>query len=399
MKQGLAALAAGALLVTSGCGEQTSDPADGVAATPRAIAAVVDEVVPLAANRYRGDFSAYGHPEQIEAEVDFGVDPEGTESGAALTVRAGIARLADLPERDRRFLDCATAGEYGGCTEESVGGGTLLLVWADGSFESDPGYVAYRYVHDGLVVSAAVSGPFIDRDPRAMDLGVELDDLRAVALDPRLTFAMDAETLAAGRALGDDYRGDEEPAERPEALPTEPEALAAAVVRYADDLRPTLARPSTLDVLGPDAVGAHLEFPATKRFAASEVDILTVAGRPPVMDPMPCGDTNDADPLPEGASCFGWSEDNVVTWAKATAREPGTIWVYGYHQDEVYLREESIAIRIVTPDLTFDLFTDEYPRAFPDWWLAGMGPLATLPDLGPETTDPTAYDPVPNWQD
>lgn len=389
-------VAVAAMLVLPACGDQTG-PAGGGGATPRGIAAVVIDHVDLEPNRVRGSYSRYGYPTEIEAEVDYGVDPEGTEEGETLTVVASLARQDELPQRDRQWLSCVPEDRsFGGCENLPAEGGTFFFAWYDGQPEEDPGGASYIHVHDGIVVRVSLSGPFIDGDPRGQALGVDFDQLREVALDPRLTFEMDGATLEAGRAL-DNYRGAEAPPEKPDRFATPPEMLAARVVRYAE-MQPTLARPSSLDAFGPDAVGAHLEFPARGKWAAATVDILTVAGRPPMMDPMPCGDTNNGDPLPPGETCFGLAEEHVVTWEKAHDGKPGKIWILGYQQDEEYLREESVGVLITTPDLTFDLYQEEYVD-IPFWWLAGVGNIVGDLSIGPETSDPTAFQRVRNWRD
>ncbi len=394
------ALTVAAVLVAA-CGDNGDagdDPAAATSpATPRALAAVAIGHITNDPHRTRGEYSGWGDPSYVAAEVDYGVDPEGSEAGETLTVRLRVSRLSDLPADAQESLSCRPAQhKRGECRGERVDGGTLVYAWAPEVPEEEPGSASYTFTHDDEVAVAMVEGSDIEADPRSdADFDLDLDELRAVVLDPDFALDTSDDAIAAGARIPS-YRGPEAPPKEPAAGATEPEALAAEVIRYAE-FTPSAAGPSALDDLGPEAVGAHLEVPATRRWAPASVDILTVAGRAPLVDPMPCTDLNRRVRLDDGSMCFAWTEDQVARWTLATADRPGVLWLLGYHDNETYNRVETVAIKITTPDLDFDLFD---PRAseMPEWWLA-LGPLTGAMNVGPNSEHPGDHPRVPNWQD
>ncbi|MFT4008806.1 MAG: hypothetical protein QM655_02065 [Nocardioidaceae bacterium] len=391
-------LVATALLSSCGDDVATAGGQTGTA-TARGLAAVAIEHITKTAKRTRGEYSEWGDPAYVAADVDYGVDPEGTENGRALTVRLRLSRLSDLSAKERERLTCQPEQqERGGCDDEKTDGGTLVYAWEREAPEEEPGYASYTFVHDDEIAFAQVESSEIKTDPRsATHFPLDLDQLRAIVLDPDFTFAMNHDTVAAGKQIPS-YTGPESPPDKPAAGRTEPEELAAEVIRYAD-FTPSAAGPSTLDVLGPDAVGAHLKVPAKGRWSPATVDILTVAGKAPIVDPMPCTKLNRQVRLDDGSMCFAWSKDNVIRWAKATAHRPGVIWILGYHDNETYNRVDTVAIKISTPDLTFDLFgPSDSTREVPNWWW-NVGELATAMNISPNSEDPSDHPTVPNWHD
>ena len=358
--------------------------ADGlVDATPRALAAVVVEhVEPGEARRSTGEWSDWGEPAALEAQVDYGVDPEGTEDGEARTVRVDIAEVAAFTDEDRHWWRCRPAHEAGGCEEEAVEGGRLLYRWWPGTEEEESGSYAWIVVRDDEVVVVAYEGSDLyDEDPRGLDLPVQPGDLRAAALDPAMGLRTTSEAHAAGAAL-DSYDGVEEPPEEPNSTATTPEELAARVTDYLD-LEPEDVRRSKLDDFGPEAVGAHLEYAPSRRYAAFDIDVLTTVGRVPQLDPLPCPVQEDGSP--PGADCFAWSRDSVATWTLATADRPGTLWIVGAHQDEAFDRWESVGIRVTSDAIDRPFFAEPpVPQGLPPMLLGDLEPLTGDLSVGPE---------------
>jgi hypothetical protein len=154
-----------------------------------------------------------------------------------------------------------------------------------------------------------------------------------------------------------------------------------------------LARPSTLTAFGPDAIGAHLEFAATKRVPAFAVDVVTVAGRPPMLDPMPCPPTEEV--TAQTADCYGFSDDDVATVEAAHGGKPGRLWLLGYHVNETYNRVESVGVAITSAAIVQSPYGTNSNADVPA--LADLDGLEAENDLGPETAD-SDFTPVPHWR-
>lgn len=344
-------------LVLSGCGEGTT-PADQdgfVAATPRALAAVViDHVDPGEPRRTTGNWSDWNDPPAMEAQVDYGVNPEGTESGESHTVRVEVAALAAFDAEDRRWFECRPEDD-GRCEQEDVDGGTLLYRWRPGHPEEEPGAYSWTVVRDDEVVTVSYEGSgLFEEDPRLLDVAVELDDLRAAALDPATSLRTTTAAWQAGEFL-DHYEGVEEPPAKPAVVATTPRQLASRVADYIG-IQPTSVRRSRLTDLGADAVGAHMEFDGTPRYDPFTVDILTTTGRASQVDPVPCPVQRSSDAA--RLSCFAWDDDTAATWTLADGARPGVLWIVGAQDDDAFNRVESVALRIQSAGLLEPLFTE-----------------------------------------
>ncbi len=388
-RRGSVALLAAAVpaVLLGGCGDQAPATGDDglVEATPRALAAVVEDHVEGAARRTTGRWSDWNDPLEIEGQVDYGVDPEGSEDGETRTVRTRVADLAAYTSTDRRWLRCRDDEVPGTCQEEAVDGGRLLYRWSRGVEEEEAGGYSWTVVREDEVVVVSYEGSgLLDEDPRGLDLPLDPDDLRAAALDPAMSLRTTAAAWQAGAGL-DDYHGMERKPVRPEIVPTTPEELAQRWQDYLV-LQPSSIRPSRLTDLGPDAVGVHLEYPGTRRYDAFTVDILTAVGRAQQIDPLPCPVQRSRTAARD--SCFSLDADTAITWTLATDDRPGTLWIIGAQDDDKFNRVESVAIRIVTPALVDPLYTDSEadPRLPPH--LLEAAPITSDLSLGPETTLP-----------
>ena len=380
----MVAVAAAALLV--GCG-QVDPPAAGedgrVDATPRALAAVViDHVEPGEPRRTTGRWSDWNDPPALEAQVDYGVDPEGTESGETRTVRVDVASLDAFSGEDRRWFECQ-ADEGDRCESTEVEGGTLLYRWSPGA-EEDPATLSWTVIRDDEVVTVAYDGSqMYDDDPRNLDLPVDSDDLRAAALDPAMSLRTTLGAWEQGADL-DSYEGMESPPEKTEIRPTSPRRLAERVVDYGG-LEPDSVRWSPLTDFGPDAVGARLEFSAGKDYEPFTVDILTTAGRVPQIDPLPCPVQRSAQAADR--ACFAWDGDSAATWTLASGDRPGVLWIIGAQEDDRFNRVESVGLRIESRGLVEPFFTegDAPSNGLPRDYFGSVYTVIYDLSIGPET--------------
>ena len=380
----------GAALSLTACGSESAPPAgeDGlVDATPRALAAIViDHVSPGEARRTTGGWSDPDDPPALDAQVDYGVDPEGAESGESRTVRVDVAAMEAFDREDRQWFECRPDDE-GRCEEEAVDGGTLLFRWRPGTEEEEGGGYYWTLVRDDEVVQVAFeqSGLF-DEDPRELDLSPQPEDLRSAALDPAMSLRTTTEAWRSGEAL-DHYDGMETAPPKPDVVPTTPRQLASVVARYGG-LEPDSVRRSPRTDFGADAVGARLEFSAGKGYDAFTVDILTTAGRVPQIDPLPCPVQRAA--VAEERSCFAWDADSAATWTLASGERPGVLWIIGAQDDDTFNRVESVGLRIESRGITRHYFTD--PEAgdngLPPDWFGSVYPLTGDLTVGPETRVP-----------
>jgi hypothetical protein len=383
----VAALALAAPLLAA-CGESTEPPepgADGrVDATPRALAAVViDHVDPGEPRRTTGHWSDPADPLAIEAQVDYGEDPEGGGPGPTRTVRVDVSSTEAFEERDRSWFRCRPRLESGGCEEQEIDGTTVLYRWFPGTPEEEGGSYSWLVVRDDEVVTVAYDRSGLFRsDPRRLDLLVEPEDLRAAAVDTAMSLRTTPEAYAAGADL-DSYEGVEKRPELPPVTPTTPKELAARVVDYIG-VRPASVRPSRLDDFGPDAVGVHMVFPARRGEAAYTLDVLTTVGRVGQIDPLPCP-VQRVRTSYDG--CFAWDPDTASTWTLAGDGEPGRQWIIGAQDDDVFNRVESVGVLITSAAIDhnpFDEFTDPGGPPLPEMLMADLSGFTGDLSVGPE---------------
>lgn len=365
------------------CGEAV--PAVGedglVDATPRALASVVVDHAGEP-RRTTGGWSDWADPLAVEAQVDYGVDPEGSEDGTSHTVHVEVADVAAFSAEDREWWHCRPAQEEGRCEEEQVDGTTLLYRWWPGYEEEEGGSYAWIVVREDEVVAVSYDeSDLFDEDPRGLHLTVDPDDLRSVALDPAMSLRTSPEAAAAGQEL-DHYEGVEAPPEKPEVVPTTPEQLADRALDYVR-LRPDLVRPSQRGELGPDAVGVHLGFPGTKKHDPFTLDVLTAVGRARQIDPLPCP-VQRAGSAPRDA-CFAWDDNTAATWDLARDGEPGRMWIFGAQDDETFNRVETVAVLITSDALDRAPISSRYvAMRLPEMLIGDLAPFTSDLSVGPE---------------
>ena len=373
-----------ALLAACGNPEGPTPGADGrVDATPRALASLVIDHVGGEPRRETGHWSDWNDPLEIEAQVDYGEDPEGGGEGETRTVRVTVASKDAYSDAElERWFRCA-AGDGDRCGEEQVDGDTVLYRWYPGIEEEEAGSFGWTVVRDDEIVNVTYEpSGYYDEDPRGLDVPIDPVDLRAAALDPAMSLRTTTEALENGAAL-DNYEGVEERPEKPDIAPTTPKQLAARFVDYAG-IEPTSVRRSQRDDFGSDAVGAHLEFAGTRKYDPFSVDILTTEGRVKDIDPLPCP-VQKAGRVAED-KCFAWDRDSAMTWTLADGDQPGTMWIVGAQDDDKFNRVESVGIRIVSTGLTQDWFlNDPWTARFPVDLMGNVYGLTADLSVGPET--------------
>ena len=355
-------------------------------ATPRALAAVViDHVDPGEARRTTGRWSDWNDPLAIEAQVDYGVNPEGSEDGETRTVRIEVADREVFAGEGEQWLRCRPVVEEGRCEESEAPDGRLVLYrWYPGAEEEEPGSYSWTVVAEDEVARVAYDGSGLyDEDPRGLDLDVEPDDLRAAAVDPAMSLRTTPEAWEAGAAL-DSYEGVETAPVEPEVVASTPRQLARVVADYLG-IEPSSVSRSTRDDLGRDAVGAHLEFAGTARYDPFTVDVLTAAGRASQIDPLPCPVQKAAQAAER--ACFAWDDDTAATWTLADGARPGVLWIIGAQEDDTFNRVESVAVRVESTGIVDHFFhdagSDALDRLPGD--LFALSPMTSDLRLGPET--------------
>jgi hypothetical protein len=176
MRSSLGVFCVTALLV-SGCGSNgVEDQRGGPATTPQALAAVAAEYagkpdsVSVSSGDYRREFTG----SVLGAELRYRSDGEYDGDGLSVTVGTGWTKDAS---------DCASLDLPSG---DCVRTGNGLLAWEEVEPEEDPGLVLVVEPKGDAVVLVTYYGPDITGDPRRLDLPISVDDLQAIADDPRV---------------------------------------------------------------------------------------------------------------------------------------------------------------------------------------------------------------------
>lgn len=375
-------------LLSSACGEAASpEPGeDGrVDATPRALAAiVVDHVDPGEPRRTTGSWSDWNDPPALEAQIDYGVDPEGAEDGETRTVRVGVVERSKDPQDDELWLHCRPARDHDRCEESTEGDATVVYRWSPGTAEEEAGTYSWTVVDEDDVVNVSYEGSgLFEEDPRGLDPAVEPEDLRAAALDPAMGLRTTEAAWRAGADL-DSYDGMEQRPERPEVRPTTPKQLAAVVEDYADLAASSVRRSRRTD-FGPGSVGARLLFEGTRKYDPFTIDILTTTGRVSQIDPLPCPVQRAAQAARR--SCFAWDRDTAATWTLAEGRRPGVLWIIGAQHDDEFNRVESVGLRIASAGIVAPFLTaaGDARNRLPRDLFGYLYPLTGDLSVGPET--------------
>lgn len=187
------ALAVLALTVATGCGADSDGEGGDEPTTAGALAHVAAEHTSTpdrtAAMEQEDVTSLFGDG-GVGAELRYGSDGEYDGDMLAVVVGRGL---------DRAHLDCDAEvnASYDGCAPVEDG----LLLWQEEEPEEDPGTLTLVVEKDGSVVLVGYAGPTITGDPRELDLPIDVDDLVAIATDPRVDLTTSREAVKGGEAL------------------------------------------------------------------------------------------------------------------------------------------------------------------------------------------------------
>lgn len=158
--------------------------------TPQALAAVVADHV--------------GEPDSATADQDLAEEFTGRSVGAELRFDSDgeydgdLVAIAVGSGAKPEVRDCAGFGDrVSGCAP--VDGG--VLAWEKQEPEEDPGVVYLVVPKGAATVLLHYAGPDITGDPRKLDLPISVDDLRAIAADPRVDVTTSQAALDAGEKL------------------------------------------------------------------------------------------------------------------------------------------------------------------------------------------------------
>lgn len=180
-----------ALLLLGGCGTggdaggRAVDPGERVPTTERALAWLAAEHL--------------GEPTSASRDTDVSDELDGIGAGVVVDGHAVVVAVGDtLPPGLRGCGEDADAT----CAEIDDG----VLVWDEAVAESDPGNVVVVVEKQGSVVAVVQSGPEeITGDPRDLDLAITVEDMAALARDPRVDLTTTQEAVDGGEAI--DYWG------------------------------------------------------------------------------------------------------------------------------------------------------------------------------------------------
>lgn len=196
--------AAAAVLVVSlaGCGSHTtkeasaSTPSGGdEPLTPRALAAVVAEHTGTPSSAQLGtDMEEFGR-DVVAVELRYGAGAE--TDGDSLSVGVGTDFVEVVG-------NCGSPQNEGlaGCVKTADG----MVLWEDETPEEDPGVVYVLASKRRADVILYYSGPPITGDPRRLDLPISVEEMFAIAADPRVDVTTSREAIEAGNEL-DVWRG------------------------------------------------------------------------------------------------------------------------------------------------------------------------------------------------
>lgn len=192
-------LLAASLLPVAACGTATGEnpsPARDDArggtrpVTARALAAVAAEHAGMPSSATReADAAEEFARDGVGAELRY--DAGGESDGDMLVVAVGKG----LP---RELTGCDAPPEWlAGCAE--VDGAVLL--WEQAAPEEDPGVVYLVAPKEEGAALIFYAGPTITGDPRDLDLPISVDDLAALATDPRIDLTTSQAAIEAGADL------------------------------------------------------------------------------------------------------------------------------------------------------------------------------------------------------
>jgi len=194
------------LAVLMGCGAEDPEPSAAknptaeateltTPATGKAFAALVVEHVGEEPYSARPSTATEFGDTFVGAEVQF-LDPATVDDpmeGDGVEISAGAVEGA--PD----WLDDEVCdGTEDGCaTSLQDDGSTLIYTWEEVAPEEDPGYIWVLVQRADETVAVLQAGPNVTSDPQDMDLQVSVDDMIAIANDPRLSLTTSKELVEA----------------------------------------------------------------------------------------------------------------------------------------------------------------------------------------------------------
>lgn len=173
----------------SGCGDQTDpdDPADtgsasaGASLTPQALAWVVAERL--------------GTPDSARATSELDDAGPGTVAAELVYAGDGLA-VAVSPEPPTGYLDCTSPDQFfDECADLGDG---VTLAWQEEEPEEDPGVIYLFATKDDATVVLEQSSTPVTGDPREIDLPFSVDEMTAVARDPRVDLTTTEQAVDEG---------------------------------------------------------------------------------------------------------------------------------------------------------------------------------------------------------
>ena len=186
-----------AVALLASCGDTTSRQDAGRPTvggdqplTPRALAAVVAEHTGTPSSATRGyDMDELG--ERVAAEVELSFGAGAKSDGDRLSVGVGTAF-------ERTIKSCASLmTEYAGC-EETVDG---IVFWENQTPGEDPGVVYVMASKGDTDVLFFYVGPAITGDPQDQELPIPVEDMFAIAADPRVDVTTSTAAVEAGEDI------------------------------------------------------------------------------------------------------------------------------------------------------------------------------------------------------
>ncbi|MBS43788.1 MAG: hypothetical protein CMH83_11640 [Nocardioides sp.] len=339
MRTTLTSLTVALLVPLAGCGTVTGAADDGAGGEPitqRAIAAVTLEHLPGDTISRAASYTDVDDPQgALGADLRY-PDPDDPQSDGYL-VRVFLTPSDAVEEQL-----CAQE-----CVEVEVDGTPLVLRWDELVPEEDPGLVVVERTGAQEQVRVLFAGPSITGDPRDLDLPVSVEDLEAVATDPRLGLTTSAATIALGDDL-DDWEGGEPDQGSYERVSSTPTSLAAywrwSLDAYGDDVPDIVSAeptPLTAADLGGDvgvSVGVRVVKRPVRTSPYDTIDLLVSEQRPPLFGERPCEDaafahcwrgdvTGDGEPTflvwDDGPDGVVWATHPQAEQAHLTARLTG----------------------------------------------------------------------------
>lgn len=182
------------------CGERGASPASTgeEPLTPTALGAVVAD---------RLGTPDYGRAADDLEELGRGVVGAEVRFGSTGEYDGDLLALAVAPRPPDGLFDCARGDlvpERSDCVDVGDGG---RLFWERQEPEEDPGVIYLAVPKGDATVLVYQAGPDVTADPRELDLAVSVDDMLALAEDPRVDVTTSAEAVADGEDLAWWYDG------------------------------------------------------------------------------------------------------------------------------------------------------------------------------------------------